>query len=249
MFCFADKMLDDIDFSASKDLTFRNPSSFLLAGATKSGKTTFTLNLLRNIEVLFDHPSCRHNIIYFYKEKQDALTMFKLEMQPALHPTDEQPNEPIVKHWINRLPTSDDIDQLTAGYEQLGSVVVIDDFDLKVNEQIADIFRTKCHHKNCVVILLTQNIFCQKPYFREISLNSTYLVMFKNPRDASQINCFAKQVAPGGAAALAAVYKKATHKPHSYLLFDTDQDSPEWQRVRSRVLPHEMPMVLHIRDN
>ena len=226
--------MDEIDSTQSQDFRFRTPSSFLLAGASKSGKTTFTLNLLRNIEALFSNPECRHNVVYFYKEDQEAFDMFK--------------EENIVRLWINRLPTSENIDQLTAGYERSGSVVVIDDFDLKVNGDIADIFRTKCHHKNCVVILLTQNIFCQKQFFREISLNCTYLVMFKNPRDASQINCLAKQVAPGAVAALVATFKKATRRPHSYLLFDTDQSTPEWQRVKSRVLPHELPMILHIRD-
>ena len=226
--------MDEIDSENSQDFRFRTPSSFLLAGASKSGKTTFTLNLLRQIEVLFDNPECRHNVVYFYKEDQAAFQMFR--------------KENIVKHWINRLPTGEDIDELTAQYEKSGSVVVIDDFDLKVNADVADIFRTKCHHRNCVIILLTQNIFCSKPYFREISLNSTYLVLFKNPRDASQFNCLAKQVAPGAVAALVAAYKKATRKPHSYLLFDTDQSTPEWQRVRSRVLPHELPMILHIRE-
>ena len=226
--------MDEINSEKFHDFRFRTPSSFLLAGASRSGKTTFTLNLLRQIETLFDNPECRHNVIYFYKEDQPALEMFR--------------KENVVKHWINRPPTGEDINELTAQYDQSGSVVVIDDFDLKVNADIADIFRTKCHHKNCVVILLTQNMFCTKPYFREVSLNTTYLVLFKNPRDSSQFNCLAKQLAPGAVAALVATYKKATRKPHSYLLFDTDQSTPEWQRVRSRVLPHELPMILYIRE-
>jgi hypothetical protein len=230
--------MNEFDFASadlkSQDFTFANPSSFLLAGQTRSGKTTFTLNVLRNIETLFANPECRHNVVYFYKDDQPAFEIFK--------------EENIVKHWVNRLPTSEDIEKLTEGFEESGSIVVIDDFDLDVNADTANIFRNKCHHSNCVIIMLTQNIFCNQPYFREISNQVTYVIIFKNPRNAAQITCFAKQVAPGAVPGFVAEYRKATRRPHSYLLFDTHQKTKEPYRLRSRILPHEMPMVVHVRQ-
>ena len=228
--------MDDVKVKllGSVDLRFRNPSSFLLAGASMSGKTTFTHNLLRNIDNLFEKPECKHNIIYFYNDEQPVYELFR--------------DEKIVKTWINRLPTSQDFEELTEGFQESGSIFVIDDFQQRLNSDTVQIFTNKCNHRNCVVILLAQNIFCSNKVFREISLNCTYVIMFKNPRDASQINCFAKQIAPGSVPALVTTFRKATKRPHSYLLFDTSQKTPEQQRIRARVLPHESPMILYVRE-
>lgn len=216
----------------SYDLRFRNPSSFLLAGATNAGKTTFTLNLLRNIDYMFENPECKKNVIYFYREYQPNFKLFK--------------RENIVHEWVNRLPTTQDIDNFTSEHLDTGSIFVIDDFQEELTKDTVKIFTTKSHHRNCVLIILAQNIFCKNPVFREISLNSTYILLFKNPRDASQINCFAKQFSPGNTAWVVKAYQEATRYPHSYLLFDTHQNTPERLRVRSHVLPNELPMRVYI---
>lgn len=224
----------------SHDLRFKNPSSFLVAGATQAGKTTFTLNLLRNIEHLFENPECKWNVIYFYREQQDKFELFAQEKI-------NNSQEPIVKKWINRLPTTSDIEELTLGNRQTGSVIVIDDFAEDWTKDTVQIITTQVHHKNCVAIVLSQNIFCKNPVFREISLNCTYVVMFKNPRDASQINCFAKQFAPGAGDWVVSAYEAATRFPHSYLLFDSHQTTADVLRVRSHVLPNEFPMRVYKR--
>jgi len=41
------------------------------------------------------------------------------------------------------------------------------------------------HHRNVSVVYLTQNVFDKNKYARTISLNAHYLVLIKNPRDAS----------------------------------------------------------------
>ena len=69
------------------DLRFKNPSSFILAGSSQSGKTTLTFNILRNIETLFTDPRCRNNVIYFYNQWQKSYDLFR--------------KEDIVKEWIN----------------------------------------------------------------------------------------------------------------------------------------------------
>lgn len=203
----------------------------MLAGASKSGKTTFTLNLLRNIDQLFVDPSCLANVIYFFNEDQPALDSFK--------------EEGIVHHWYKHLPTTSEIDTLTAGHLQTGSIIVIDDFQEDLTSDTVKIFTNKCHHRNASVILLAQNIFCPKVGFRTISLNTSYIVLFKNPRDTSQITSFAKQFSSGNIRWVLEAFKEATRDGHSYLLFDLDQLTPDWLRVRSKVLPHQLPMTLY----
>jgi hypothetical protein len=130
------------------------------------------------------------------------------------------------------------------GYQQSGSVVVIDDFAEDFDKETVIIMNTMVHHRNCVVILLAQNIFCQNRVFREISLSCTYIVVFKNPRDGSQINKFAQQIAPGVSDWVVAAYHAATRYPHSYLMFDSHQTTHDIIRVRSHVLPNELPMCV-----
>ena len=214
------------------DVRFRNPSSFLLAGASQSGKTTFTLNLLRHIDHLFEKPECKNNVIYFYHQWQPSFDIFS--------------KENIVKEWVNKLPSTDDIVEKTMGFVETGSIIVIDDFAQQLTKDTIDIFSRQCHHTNSVIILLVQNIFCKNPVFREISLNANYVVLFKNPRDASQISCFAKQITPGDSKWLIDAFEDATKQPHSYMLFDCHQDTPKNMRQRSHVLPHESPMRVYI---
>lgn len=206
------------------DMRFKTPSAFVLGGVSQSGKTTFTLNMLRYIDQLFDKPERKQNIIFYYHQWQSLYENFR--------------QENIVKHWINKLPTEDDVKERTLLYKDKGgSIIVIDDFAQELNKGVATIFSELVHHTNSVVILLTQNIFSKNIYFRDISLNSTYVILFKNPRDSLQIVNFARQFSPGKNPYIVQAYKEATKSAYSYLLFDLHQSTRDDLRVRSNVLP------------
>jgi hypothetical protein len=74
---------------------------------------------------------------------------------------------------------------------------------------------------------------------RTISLNTHYMVLFKNPRDAGQIRHLAAQLFPGDTKFLGCAYKQATSRAHGYLLLDFTQDTPDHLRVMSDILPGE----------
>jgi len=67
--------------------------------------------------------------------------------------------------------------------------MVIDDHmeDAGGDERIVNLFTKGSHHRNLSVIYILQNVFHQGKGSRSISLNSHYLVHFKNPRDQLQI--------------------------------------------------------------
>ncbi len=69
------------------------------------------------------------------------------------------------------------------------SLVIIDDFMLEAssNKEVEKLFTVYVHHKNVSVIYILQNLFVQGKSSRTISLNTNYLVIFRNSRDASQI--------------------------------------------------------------
>ena len=53
-----------------------------------------------------------------------------------------------------------------------------------------------------------------------MSLNCDYLVLFKFPRDSSQVNHLAKQMFPGHVKYMQEGFQDATKRPYGYLLCD-----------------------------
>ena len=66
------------------------------------------------------------------------------------------------------------------------NIVVLDDLMAETDERVTNVFTKKSHHCNTSVIYLVQNLFPKNKESRTISLNSQYIVVFKNPRDVSQ---------------------------------------------------------------
>ena len=60
-----------------------------------------------------------------------------------------------------------------------------------------DVVHLKSHHSNTSLLYLEQNLFHKNKESRTISLNSQYMMVFKNPRDASQMSQLVPQVYPG----------------------------------------------------
>ena len=80
-------------------------------------------------------------------------------------------------------------------------------------------------------------LFTKNKENRTISLNTHYLVLFKNPRDASQIACLGRQIYPNDVKHFKETFDDATHQPHNYLLIDCKQSTPEECRLRASVFP------------
>ena len=105
--------------------------------------------------------------------------------------------------------------------------------------QITKLFTQGSHHRNLSVIYIVQNLFHQSKESRTISLNCHYIVLFKNPRDRSQIVHLAKQMYPGQTKFMVEAYADATSLPHSYLFIDLKPHCPEEHRLRSCIFPGE----------
>lgn len=100
---------------------------------------------------------------------------------------------------------------------------------------VCELFTKGSHHKNISVILITQNVFHQGKYCRDISLNCKYLVLFKNPRDKSQVFPLARQVFPENPSSFVKVYKEATSKPYGYLFLDLTQTTNDVLRFQTDI--------------
>ena len=118
-------------------------------------------------------------------------------------------------------------------------LLVIDDQMQSVDQRVSNLFTKGSHHRNISVIYIVQNLFDKHKEHRTISLNAHYLVIFKNPRDGSQIIHLAKQMYPGKAYYVRHAFELATRHPHGYLLVDLKQTTPDELRLRSYIFPGE----------
>jgi hypothetical protein len=157
----------------------QHPFGALVAGPTCCGKTQFVKKLLENGETMIDGPP--ENILWCYGMDQPAYE----EMQANI------PNI----NFIEGLPT----DLESQIDPSIRNLIVIDDLMSEVSndKRLTDIFTKGSHHKNLSCIFILQNMFHQGKELRNISLNAHYMVLFKSPRDSSQINHLAKQMHPG----------------------------------------------------
>ena len=85
---------------------------------------------------------------------------------------------------------------------------------------------------NVSVLYLTENIFYSGKQNRMILLNAHYLVLFRNPRDATQVAYLTQQMYPGKSKFLIEAFKDAMIELFSYLLINLKPDMDKKFRVR-----------------
>jgi hypothetical protein len=195
-------------------LTWRHPFTCLITGPTSCGKTQFTLRLLRYAKTVIQ-PSPQ-KIVWCYGVYQTAFDALRedgtIEFREGL------PN-----------PESFDGRQRT--------LLIIDDLMSETDDRVTKIFTKISHHMDVSVIYLTQNLFFAGKHNRTIGLNSHYLVIFKNPRDATQICHIGRQMFPGRSKYVTEAFRDATATPFSYMLIDLKPDTLEEHRLRTGIFP------------
>jgi len=127
------------------------------------------------------------------------------------------------------------------------SLVILDDLLTDVySKQVCELLARDSHHRNVSVILITQNLFHQGRFCRDISLNAHYIVAFKNVRDKKQFMYLASQVYLGDSVGLYNAYLDATNEPYGYLVLDLTQNTNDGLRFRSHIFPNEAhPLVVY----
>ena len=200
-----------------------HPFTCMVAGMTGSGKTVWVQSLLQQAQTVIDQPPER--IIWCYSQWQNAYTQL-LMMIPTIE---------FVKGIPESLETDSYLDV------NIRNLIVIDDQMIEAGKdnRIVNLFTKGSHHRNLSVLYIVQNLFHQGKGNRSISLNSHYLVLFKNPRDKLQILTLAKQMYPSETAWFIKEYEEAVRRPYGYLFVDLRPTTPERCRLRTNVLPGE----------
>jgi len=123
-------------------------------------------------------------------------------------------------------------------------LVVLDDLlNEAYSSEMCDLFTKGSHHRDISVILITQNLFHQGRFSRDISLNTNYLVVLKNVREKNQFAYLARQVCTEDSKRLYKSYLDATRSPHGYLLLDLAKHKDDRLRFRTLIFPSEVTAV------
>lgn len=207
------------------DPRWKHPFPAIVAGPTCCGKTHFVKSLLESGEEMID--GAPQNILWCYGMYQPAYE----EMFSSI------PNITFVEGVPSDLESTLD--------PSIRNLVVIDDLmnEVSSDKRITNLFTKGCHHKNLSVIFIVQNIFHRGKGLRDMSLNCHYLVLFKSPRDNSQVTHLAKQMFPGHVKYMQESFHDATNRPYGYLLCDLKQETSTGFRLRTNVFPEETQYV------
>lgn len=210
---------------AIMDFRLKHNSSLVCIGPSQSGKTTFVRRLLKykNGEGIFDKKLGTvhwHYGTYFpdldYMQTADGYKIYEGIPQSLEH----------IKPY---------------------DVVVLDDLMLDANQSkiVTELFTRTVHHLPCFLIMLMQNLYHQSKDGKTRQINTKYLVLFKNPRDQTQVATLARQMFPRHATYLLEVFEDATKDNYGYLFIDLHQDTPTNRRLRARILPEEAPQIIY----
>lgn len=209
------------------DPRLQGPFSMIVAGPSGSGKTSLIKTLIDHTELLITPPVDR--IVYHYGTWQAAYNNMRSGVE-----------------FHEGLPVAEDLAPTQNTSKPLGHTLCIVDDLMGENDKrvISELFTKASHHWMVSIIYITQNIYEQKcKYYRTMSLNTSYMVIFKNPRDMSQIDTLSRQVYPNRPNFLTAVYNTETNKPHSYIVIDFKQSTPDRFRVRSSITTPDRQLI------
>jgi hypothetical protein len=208
-------------------LKFKHPFTCIVAGPTGSGKTSFCIRLLQNLDTLCTESAFKGGIIWYYSEA----TAVPREQLSALG---------------RNVRYKEGLPEEYGKAQGEPSLKILDDLLNQVyGKEVCDLFTKGSHHRKISVLLLTQNIFHQGPNCRDISLNAKYLVLQKNVRDINQILFLARQVYPEGSHSLYDSFRDATVKPHGYVVLDFAQDKDDSLKFRTNVFPDYGPLTVY----
>jgi len=211
-------MNEDINYD---DIKLQHPFSMVLSGVSGSGKTCWVKRLIENIDEMVIPNIDR--IVLSYTEKQNIYEeLLNLDDRVILH-------EGLSFDLANDKKTLLIIDdQMTSG----------------VNDSIIqELFIKGRHHRNLSIIFITQNLFPQGKFGRDIRLNANYLVIFKSPMFLSQIQYLDRQLYAHAKNCLTDSYINATANPYTYLFVVLRPECKDQLRLRSLIFPNESTIV------
>jgi hypothetical protein len=202
------------------DVRLKHPFTCTVAGPSTSGKTWFVFRLIKHVDRLI--VPAPKKILYCYGEFQPSFSEFpEVEFHEGL---------PDVSRFDGRQRV----------------LLIIDDLMNEADQNVCNLFTKLSHHRSVSVVFITQNLYHRNRFVRTMNLNTHYIVMFKNPRDANQVTTLARQMYPGRSKFMVEAFKDATKNPYGYLLIDLKPETDERYRIRTNIFPDDDRQYVYV---
>ena len=164
----------------STNMTFKHPFSMVVSEPSDSGKSIWTKKLLLSSLI---QPSAER-ITWCFGQWQPLYDNIRKKIPGIEFVEPDHLND---QHYID---------------ESKRNVLVFDDLmtEAKCDQRIADRFTKGSPHRNISVVYLTKNLFPEGKAYRDIILNTQYMVLFNNPIDRQQVATLARRIYPSTSA-------------------------------------------------
>ena len=216
-------------------IKFQSPSTITLVASSNSGKTTFVKRMLQESDGLFTVPI--EKVLYCYGSKWQTIFNEMLQVVPNIS-------------FKDGIPSEDDLKELAEGRGSSHACLILDDLSSQLysNKDMEKLWTAHSHHMHITVICLVHNLFPKSPSGRIISLNTKYFILFRNYRDALQIQHFARQIYPTKVSFFMSSYHKAVEHQWGYIVVDLHGSSNEKYRLRTNIFPNEDMVIFQQKD-
>lgn len=191
----------------------------VIFGPSRSGKTQFLSDLLKNLEEITQEKPV--DVFYIFTAWQDSLAELKTNGLVTTFLQGESDIESKLNKYLK---------------PNVKSLVIFDDqaTNKKVVEYVAHLFSIEARHKSLSVIYVSQKIF-DGENVRNIRRNSDYICVFKCPQDCLDIKNLSRQMTRGGKL-LQNIYEHVTkNEPYTYVFMDVTQRAVDKIKFRSHI--------------
>ena len=201
-----------------------HPFTCIVSGPSGCGKSSLVKAILKH-DVIKPRPD---KILWLYAEDQPLYQSMKNV------------------EFIQGIPE----DLETRFQRRHNNVLILDDLMTQCHsdERLTRLFSVGSHHKNLSIIFIIHNLFHYGKEMRTVSLNSHYIILFKNPRDRLQISTLARQMYPGQSQFLIEAFQDATKEAYGYLVIDLKPTTADKLRIRTGILPSDRQLVYVHKD-
>ena len=204
---------------------FKHPFNAIVAGPSGCGKTVLVRRILQENLIT---PKVKLSVLWAYGQWQ---------------PLYETPLPGVKIRYHEGLPSKAILSKLKP------TICVIDDLMTEVanDKEMTNMFTKFSHHLGIDVIFLAQNIFYKGSEMRTINLNAHYLILFRNPRDETQIEYVGRQVTPRGwpRKFFDEIFDDATSVSYGYLVVDCKPDTVQSHKFSTRIFKSDGGTVFY----
>ena len=201
----------------------QHPTTIMVSGPTGCGKTYFVVRLINS--TLIQPPPQRMWWVYnFWQPLYEQLT----GEITFVHASGAE-SASVVNRVLGEMKP-----------EQRNLLVLDDQMSsLADSGELARLFTEGSHHLNLTVIYIVQNLFHHAKSQVTVSRNTHYFIIFKNPRDTSQVSSLMQQLARGKTGPMVKIFEDATEEPFSYLYIDCHPQYDKDLRYCVNIFPGE----------